>query len=230
MTTTEISKAIIKVMDEVNWVAKNMTVWTGSSSYKWVSDKDVKQAIRESMIKNGLSILPTDVQSKIQIDRWEEDDTYNKTAPYPKKTKQSIFTEVTTKYVLVHTSWESVEMAWYGQWVDTQDKGAWKATTYALKNTLLNMFLIPTGVDTDDTHSDEYDVPKKTEKSQQYEPEKFKKWDSDIKWYNDTEKNLESWRSLIIDWKTTPQQIISKIESEGFKINNKNKDLILNLF
>jgi hypothetical protein len=48
----EISKAINAVMDEVNGVAKNMTVGSGSNSYKGVSDKDVKQAIRESMIKN----------------------------------------------------------------------------------------------------------------------------------------------------------------------------------
>lgn len=147
-------------MDEVNWVARNMTVWTGQNSYKWVSDKDVKQAIRESMLKNGLSILPIGVIPKIKIDRWEEVDSYSKT--WAMKTKQSIFTEVETRYLLLHTSGESIELSWYGQWVDTQDKGAGKATTYALKNTLLNMFLIPTGVDTDNTHSDDLPVPKKT--------------------------------------------------------------------
>ena len=157
----DISLAMIAVMNDVNWVAKNMQVWEWKNSYKWVSDKDVKEAIRESMIKNWLSILPIWVSPKIQIDRWQEDDTYQKQPPYPKKTKQSVFTEVETRYLLIHTSWESIELAWYGQWVDTQDKGAWKATTYALKNTLLNMFLIPTWVDTDNTHSDEYDIPKK---------------------------------------------------------------------
>ncbi len=158
----EIALAIQAVMKEINGVDKSMVVgkWT-SSAYKWVSDKDVRQLLRDAMVKNWLSILPTDVQSKIQVDRWEEADTYNKQPPYPMKSKQSIFTEVTTKYILLHTSGESIEVAWYWQGVDTQDKGAGKATTYALKNTLLNMFLIPTGVDTDNTHSDEYDVPKK---------------------------------------------------------------------
>ena len=162
METIEISKAIIAVMNDINWVAKSMTVWKGANSYKWVADKEVKQAIRESMIKNWLAILPIWIIPKIQIDRWEEDDTYNKQPPYPKKTKQSVFTEVETKYILIHTSWESIELAWYWQWVDTQDKWAGKATTYALKNTLLNMFLIPTGVDTDDTHSEDLPIPKKT--------------------------------------------------------------------
>jgi hypothetical protein len=82
----------------------------------------VKEKIRESMTKNGLVLLPISVTPKIQIDRWEEDDTYNKVAPYPKKTKQSVFTEVETKYLLLHTSGESIELAGYGQGVDTQDK------------------------------------------------------------------------------------------------------------
>lgn len=156
-----ISLAIIEVMKEIEWVAKAMTVWKWDNSYKWVADKDVKQALRDSMTKNWLSLLPTGVESKIQIDRWEEVDPYSKSVPKDMKSKQSVFTEVTTKYILLHTSGESIELAWYWQGVDTQDKGAGKATTYALKNTLLNMFLIPTGVDTDNTHSDEYDVPAK---------------------------------------------------------------------
>ncbi len=172
-----IALAIQSVMKEIEWVAKSMIVWTGSNAYKGVSDKDVKQALRDSMTKNWLSILPTDIQSKIQVDRWEEADTYNKQQPYPMKSKQSIFTEVTTKYILLHTSGESITLAWYWQGVDTQDKGAGKATTYALKNTLLNMFLIPTGVDTDNTHSDEYDVPAKKEYTQkQYAKQQDEHW------------------------------------------------------
>lgn len=157
-----ISLAIIEVMKEIEWVAKAMTVWKWDNSYKWVADKDVKQALRDSMTKNWLSLLPTDIESKIQIDRWEEEDPYSKSVPKAMKAKQSVFTEVSTKYILLHTSGESITLAGYWQGVDTQDKGAGKATTYALKNTLLNMFLIPTGVDTEDTHSDEYDVPATT--------------------------------------------------------------------
>lgn len=125
------------------------------------------------MITNGLSILPTDVESKIQVDRWEEEDSYSKSVPKAMKSKQSVFTEVMTKYILLHTSGESIELAGYGQGVDTQDKGAGKATTYALKNTLLNMFLIPTGVDTDNTHSDDHEVPKKQTSTGGYTEKKW---------------------------------------------------------
>lgn len=153
-----LAQAIINVMTEVKGVEKGMTVGTGSASYKGVSDYDVKKIIGESMRKNGLSILPISVEPNTRVDRWEE------TNQYGTKQKQSVFTEVKTKYLLLHSSGESMELAGYGHGVDTQDKGAGKATTYALKYTLLYTFLTPTGAidDADKEHSDEKEVPKTT--------------------------------------------------------------------
>jgi len=56
----------------------------------------------------------------------------------------------------MHESGESKEISGYGHGVDPQDKGAGKATTYALKYALLYTFLVPTGSidDADKTHSD----------------------------------------------------------------------------
>lgn len=166
-----ITLAIIEVMKDVEWVAKNMTVWKWDNAYNWVSDKDVRIVMRESMIKNWLSLLPIQINPTIRIDRWEEEDPYSKSVPKAMRSKQSVFTEVSTKYLLVHTSGESIEVSWYWQGVDSQDKWAGKATTYAMKNTLLNMFLVPTGIDTDNTHSDDIDVPKS-----QYVWGEVKKW------------------------------------------------------
>ena len=75
--------------------------------------------------------------------------------------KQSVFTKVKVKYMLLHTSGETIELAGYGHGVDSQDKGAGKATTYALKNCLLYSFLTPVGKieDTDTTHSEDIIVP-----------------------------------------------------------------------
>jgi hypothetical protein len=152
----EIAKAIVKVTEKVKGIEKNSTVGTGGSSYKGVNDKDVKTIMREAMAENGLSMLPTGIDAKTTITRWEE------TSSYGTKQKQSVFTEVTTKYLLLHTSGESIELAGYGQGVDSQDKGAGKATTYACKYTLLYTFLVPTGQidDADSVHSDEYDKEK----------------------------------------------------------------------
>lgn len=153
----EISKAILAVMSEVKSIEKTMDVGTGGSSYKGVSDKVVKEILQPVMVKHGLVIVPTEVNATEKIERWDE--TYNGNT----KQKQSIFTEVRTKYLLVHQeSGESIELAGYGHGVDSQDKGAGKATTYALKYALLYTFLIPTGKidDADSEHSDDIEVPK----------------------------------------------------------------------
>ena len=151
----EISKAILAVMNEVKSIDKTADVGTGGSSYKGVSDKVVKEILQPIMVKHGLVIVPTGVSAKTTTERWEE------THPqYGTKQKQSTFTEVDTKYLLVHQeSGESIELAGYGHGVDSQDKGAGKATTYALKYALLYTFLIPTGKidDSDTEHSD--DIP-----------------------------------------------------------------------
>lgn len=152
----EIAKAILAVMNEVKGIDKTMTVGSGNSSYKGVPDQEVKKIIGAAMAKNGLSILPISINPKTQIDRWEE--VYN---GQPKQ-KQSVFTEVETKYLLLHESGESIEISGYGHGVDSQDKGAGKATTYALKYALLYTFLVPTGKidDADNHHSEDISAPK----------------------------------------------------------------------
>lgn len=152
-----LSKAIIAVMNDVKGIEKSMTVGEGRMSYKGVPDKEVKKIIGASMAKNGLAMLPIDVEANTKIERWEEADYNGKI-----KTKQSVFTEVKTKYLLLHTSGESLQISGYGHGVDSQDKGAGKATTYALKYALLYSFLVPTGDidDADSMHSQEIETPK----------------------------------------------------------------------
>lgn len=150
-----ISKAIIQVMTEVKGMEKNSTVGKGQNSYNGTKDQDVKEVFNEALTKAGLCILPIDIEEQTQVDRWTEDTQYG-----PKQ-KQSIFTKVKTKYLLLHESGESIELSGYGHGIDTQDKGAGKATTYALKNLLLYTFLTPVGKidDTDTTHSEEIPTP-----------------------------------------------------------------------
>ena len=157
METKNLIKAVLSVMDEVKGIDKTMNVGTGSASYKGVSDKEVKKKIGLSMQKNGLVLLPISIEPKTTIERYEEQTQYGN------KVKQSVFTEVTTKYLLCHESGESIELAGYGQGVDSQDKSAGKATTYALKYTLLYTFLVPTGTidDADNTHSNDIKIPSK---------------------------------------------------------------------
>lgn len=148
--------AILNVMYEVKSIDKGMTVGSGNNSYKGVADKDVKYIIGQSMTRNGLTCVPIDMQPTLQVNEWEQEWNGNK------QRKQSVFTTVICKFQLTHAkTGESIVICGYGHGVDPQDKGAGKATTYALKNALLYTFLVPTGQidDTDNTHSKEIEVP-----------------------------------------------------------------------
>ena len=152
-----ITKAILGVMNDVKGIDKTMVVGTGQMSYKGVSDQEVKKVIGTAMIKHGLVMLPIEILSSTKTSDWEEETQYGI------KRKQSTFTQVNTKYLLMHESGESIEICGYGQGVDSQDKGAGKATTYALKYALLYAFLVPTGRidDTDSTHSNDIEIKTK---------------------------------------------------------------------
>ena len=160
-------EAVIKVTKEVGNIEKSFTVGAGRNSYKGVADKDVKKAIGEAMTKNGLAMFTIKIEPTVRIDRWEEENNYKQL-----KQKQSVFTEVLTTYKLYHKSGEYIELMGYGQGVDSQDKSAGKATTYALKYALLYQFMIVTGTveDTEKTHSENIEVPQKTQ--QPAKPEK----------------------------------------------------------
>ena len=154
-----IAKAIISVMKEVKGMEKNSKVGTGNMAYDGTKDKDVKEVFNEVLAKNGLCMLPISIEDETQIDRWQEEQTWNGKTQL--KQKQSVFTKVKTKYLLLHESGENIELAGYGHGIDPQDKGAGKATTYAMKNALLYTFLTPVGKidDTDTTHSNDVATP-----------------------------------------------------------------------
>jgi hypothetical protein len=184
-----IYEAILNVMKDVKNIEKSMTVGTGNSSYKGVSDKDVKYTIGKAMEQHNLIILPVEIEPKLQVERWEE------TSQYGAKQKQSVFTEVITTYRIIHTlSGESVEIKGYGHGVDSQDKSAGKATTYALKYALLYAFMVPTGdiEDADKTHSNEIATP-----PVQAQPKQKKECD---------DKTFEVVKKAILDGKKTVEQ------------------------
>jgi len=148
----ELAKAVIGVMKDVRGMEKGSHVGSGRSAYDGTKDQDVKDAFNSAMVNHGLCILPVEIKEETKIDRWEAPDPYKEGK---KVTKQSVFTKVLTRYLLLHESGQSKIISGYGHGVDPQDKGAGKATTYALKNALLLTFLTPVGKmpDTDETHS-----------------------------------------------------------------------------
>jgi hypothetical protein len=181
-----LAKAIIAVMNEVKGMEKNSRVGAGGSAYNGTKDQDVKEVFNDVLVKNGLCILPIGLEDSVQIDRWEEVDPYSKETPKAKKTKQSVFTKVITKYLLLHVSGESQVLTGYGHGTDPQDKSAGKATTYALKNLLLYTFMTPVGKidDSDTTHSNDMPTPPAAKQAAPAKPELIPLLEGSSNWLN----------------------------------------------
>lgn len=194
-----ISKAILSVMKEVKGMEKNSRVGTGYYAYDGTKDQDVKEVFNEQLAKNGLCIVPTSIEEETEVSRWTEDN----------KQKQSVFTKVKTKYLLLHESGESIELSGYGHGVDAQDKGAGKATTYALKNCLLLSFLTPVGKmdDTDTTHSNDIVNPKVSQK----------------KWFNPETTDWTNAVSKKVDISTVKQHYSISKENEQLYLQEISK-------
>lgn len=150
-------KSVIAVMQEVKGMEKNSKVGTGKAAYDGTKDSDVKEVFNRVMAEHGLCIFPKEIEETTEVSQWQE------TNQYGTKQKQSVFTKVKMKYLICHESGESMEIVGYGHGIDSQDKGAIKATTYALKNALLYTFLTPVGKieDTETTHSNQIEIPPK---------------------------------------------------------------------
>lgn len=198
----KLATAVVAVMQEVKGMEKNSTVGYGRNSYDGTKDEDVKAVFNEKMAKHGLCIIPTGVSEETELSSWMDGD----------KRKQSVFTKVVTEYMLIHTSGQSMKVAGYGHGVDTQDKGAGKATTYALKNALLNLFLTPVGrqPDTDTTHSDDIEVPPK--KKPVYPVGRYPKAAKGIKEGETTFEMIETMFSLTTEAKKEIEELVKTLK------------------
>jgi len=228
----ELVKAVAKVMLTVDSVEKNSQVGSGRSAYKGTQDKDVKMAFKNVLSDNGLIILPVNIDEKTKVYRWEEIDTYSQINPKPMKTKQSVFTKATVTYMLAHESGQWVEVQGFGHGIDTQDKGAGKVTTYALKNLLLYSFLTPVGDidDTDSTHSNEHATPQQRAQQNQPAPQqkpKLVKDDNNWKLIVDAikEKKLKSLDNLnvIVD-ETLQKELQTLLDKQKPKLVKDSDD------
>lgn len=133
-----------------------------------------------------------------------------------------MYTVITMRFTAYAEDGSSVSTVTIGEAMDSWDKSANKAMSTAYKYALMQIFCIPTEEEKD-TEYQTHEVAPRTY-SKPFESK------NDVKWYNDVQKNLETWRTMIAEWKTTPESIIAKIEWDGYKINTANKTLINNLF
>ncbi len=132
-----IYQKISAVMNDVQYLCKDDHVKFGTTDYKAISEEKVTATVRESLIKNGIVIVPIGQEHRRDGTLSIVDVSYR---------IQNI--EDPEDYIVAMSS---------GSGSDTQDKGVGKAMTYAYKYLLLRTFAIPTGEDPDKISSAELD-------------------------------------------------------------------------
>ena len=127
--------ALVKVATEIKPVAKAGKAAQQMGGYSFRTIDDVVAACSGPMARNGLLIVPamTETKSEVWNDKWRKE-------------------YVRFRFRIMHVSGEWIETEIVGQALDNGDKGIGKATSYALKELLTRMFLIPTGDDTENTN------------------------------------------------------------------------------
>lgn len=140
--TRNLYQKISAVMQDVSYLSKDDSIAFGTTKYKAISEEKVTSTVRESLIRNGLVIFPTEQTSS----------------------KSGNISSVNTTYKIVDVDTGQFELlASNGEGADTQDKGVGKAMTYAYKYMLLRTFAIPTGEDPDKISSAELDAKQKAD-------------------------------------------------------------------
>ena len=139
--------------------------------FKYVSSSQTISALREKMDELGLLLVPSILEEHLHT-KWAN--------------KEAGATEHMTELVVEFT-WinaekpeEKITCRWYGQGLDTGEKGVGKALTYAEKYLLLKFFNIATDKDDPDAFQDKQDdkaagaskqsAPKQEAKKQQPPP------------------------------------------------------------
>lgn len=141
-------------MSESEGLEKDLVVGTGQSSYRAIGEKEVLNMLKPLFKKHKLIIFPVDGEMKETNSTWEAEN-YGK-----KETKTRNVTQLKVKYKIVDIeSNESETIVGFGNGADSQDKGSGKAFTYSFKTALSKTFMLFSGEDTDNQHSDDIGIP-----------------------------------------------------------------------
>lgn len=156
-----IYQRINAVMHEVQYVKKNDKAAKGLP-YKFVSHDQVTGALRGPLTKHGI-VVTSDILEMIQDG--------NRTS-----------VKMLISFVNIDDPKDKINVTYFGQGIDTQEKGLGKAISYCMKMCLLKMFCLETG---DDPERDNVDYKPATLTDEQIQELEFK-----INGHDDIRKNI----------------------------------------
>lgn len=212
-TSLNLFQKIRMITTELGVIQKNLSVSTGKSSYKAVSERDVIDAVKPLEERYGVYSYPYEREII-------ENSVLTKTSEYNGTTKEtnSFFMRLKTTYRFVNTDNpdQYIDTIVFGDGIDTGDKAPWKAMTYADKYALMKMYKISTGDDPD----------KEASPQEWYKKEEKSDWKKEIT--ADFLSKLRNMDSSKID-DLNVFQFIDKI-SETHLVNSENKKDLISVF
>ena len=210
-------------MCSIDSIEKDLTVGEGKNSYKAVSESEILNKVKPLFREHKLIIFP------VSGDMKDNAIPYVKTDKFKKIEENTIraITELKAVYRIVDIeSGEYQDVVGFGNGADSQDKGAGKAFTYSFKNALCKSFMMFSGEDTDNTHSDDIGKEKQYSKPVENKPTEkgpgpiknvedmltltFKSGEHEGKTYLEVAREDPDYLQKLIDWdKTKPEKNIS---------------------
>ena len=150
-TALNILQRMSAITDELQTVAKNLSVSAGKTSYKAVSERDIIDAVKPAEVKWGVYSYPASrevLESQMLVKESEYNGKVSKTT--------TLMTRIKTVYRFCNVDKpdEFIETTTFAEGMDTQDKGSGKAMTYADKYALMKAYKISTGDDPDQKASE----------------------------------------------------------------------------
>jgi hypothetical protein len=141
---------IYSIMNESMGLEKDLLVGKGDSAYRAVGEKEVLNMLKPLFKKYKLIVFP------ICGDISEQNSIFDTSYDGKVTTKSRNVTQIKVNFKIVDIeSGESEMLVGFGNGADSQDKGSGKAFTYAFKTMLSKTFMLFSGEDTDNEHSDD---------------------------------------------------------------------------
>lgn len=189
-----IYQRMLEATDKIQTVAKNLSVSTGKSSYKAVSEADILDAVKPIEVECGIYSYPLHREIVENMVIETEGQGY---------VKKQFFMRVQTTYrfVNIDNPSEYIEITSYGDGIDSGDKATGKAMTYCDKYALMKAYKISTGDDPDQKASEQLNQAKSYKPSRTQEDE-FKKID--------LMKEIQSYNNA--DYKKTIKAVMAKAQ------------------
>lgn len=144
------------VMKKVDYIKKR--VKKDGMKYNFVSHDDVSSLLHDPLAENGIMMIPTIDNYKIEWAKSFKTD-YNTKARQEIEEKTHVL-NMTVHFVNIDKPEDRITVTGCGYAIDNEDKGYGKAMSYALKYVLLKTFLLESG-DEDDIDAYQEDSSKK---------------------------------------------------------------------